>query len=334
MPPRLPDNRAPETPADAAVPARHTLSIPFTSARARFVVPIAIGGIPLAYAVAYLAVPEFAYEDAMTWQSGLGEIAVFAAVFAVVRLTWFRARPSQEVFGAAPDRRTACTVILLGVPLVALSYFLLYLVYYPLSYVAPGYVEAWLLDVAEDIVPMSRPHAWLINLEVLILYVVAAPVLEELVFRGLLLGRLAVRFGAAVAIWLPSALFAFFHSDILGALLFGVFMAWLRIRYDSLVPPVLAHAGNNLVVYCLVFTDVVVLGAEVDYSMETFRSELWIGLAGLAVAAPWLLWYYRRALRGVQARFRQSIDDWHAAEDTSWLQSPDETRSMEHSEWR
>lgn len=95
--------------------------------------------------------------------------------------------------------------------------------------------------------------------------VVAAPVFEEMVFRGLLLGCLLARgWNSWIAVAVTAAAFASTHgqyylpgliSVFVGGLLFG----WLRIISGGLAAPLLAHAAMNAWV---VFEDWVELQAS------------------------------------------------------------------------
>lgn len=81
--------------------------------------------------------------------------------------------------------------------------------------------------------------------------VIAAPVFEEMVFRGLLLGCLLARgWNPWIAVAVTAAAFASTHgqyylpglvSVFVGGLLFG----WLRIISGGLAAPLLAHAAMN-----------------------------------------------------------------------------------------
>ncbi len=77
---------------------------------------------------------------------------------------------------------------------------------------------------------------------------VLAPLVEELVFRGLLYGWLAGRWGTIVA-WIVSSLaFAAAHVEPAHAILvlpLGLWFGWLRRRTDSLWPSLVAHMINN-----------------------------------------------------------------------------------------
>jgi membrane protease YdiL (CAAX protease family) len=75
-----------------------------------------------------------------------------------------------------------------------------------------------------------------------------APLVEEMLFRGILYGWLAWRWGGAVA-WIASSLaFAAAHVELAHIILvlpLGLWFGWLRRRTDSLWPSLVAHAVNN-----------------------------------------------------------------------------------------
>jgi uncharacterized protein len=77
---------------------------------------------------------------------------------------------------------------------------------------------------------------------------VLAPLVEEAVFRGLLYGWLAGRWGTTVAWLVSSVLFAAAHVEPAHAILvlpLGLWFGWLRRRTDSLWPSLVAHIVNN-----------------------------------------------------------------------------------------
>jgi membrane protease YdiL (CAAX protease family) len=82
----------------------------------------------------------------------------------------------------------------------------------------------------------------------LVLLALLAPLVEELVFRGLLYGWVAGRWGGLAA-WLVSSLaFAAAHYEpahVVLVLPLGLLFGWLRRRTDSLLPSLVAHILNN-----------------------------------------------------------------------------------------
>jgi membrane protease YdiL (CAAX protease family) len=96
-------------------------------------------------------------------------------------------------------------------------------------------------------------------LAILVGAVVLAPVTEEILYRGLVLGALTSRgFGPASAVVLMTALFALIHLPNFGVAgtifisAWGFLPAALRLRYDNLSGAVVMHAMNNAFAYVVV----------------------------------------------------------------------------------
>jgi membrane protease YdiL (CAAX protease family) len=88
----------------------------------------------------------------------------------------------------------------------------------------------------------------------LIEYVAFAPVFEELVFRGLLFAILRRKFRFLPAALMSASIFAIAHGyglvGFISVLWSGLLWAWIYQKTGSLLPGILAHALNNLLV-CL-----------------------------------------------------------------------------------
>ena len=85
-------------------------------------------------------------------------------------------------------------------------------------------------------------------------YVIFAPIFEELAFRGLLFAMLRRRFQFLPAALISTSLFALAHGysliGFLSVFWSGFLWAWIYERTGSLIPGMVAHAMNNLLV-CL-----------------------------------------------------------------------------------
>ena len=78
--------------------------------------------------------------------------------------------------------------------------------------------------------------------------VVLAPVAEEIVFRGYLLGRLLRWFAKRQAIWVSAVVFALCHVSFLWMLyacFMGVLLGWVSIREDNTAYSIALHIGFN-----------------------------------------------------------------------------------------
>jgi len=79
-------------------------------------------------------------------------------------------------------------------------------------------------------------------------FALLAPMVEELVFRGLLYGWIESRWGSRVALVVSSLAFAAAHYEpahILLVLPLGFLFGWLRRRTNSLMPSLVSHIVNN-----------------------------------------------------------------------------------------
>jgi len=92
----------------------------------------------------------------------------------------------------------------------------------------------------------------------LVEYVIFAPLFEELVFRGLLFAILRRKFRFLPAALMSAGIFGVAHGYGLVGLLSvcwsGVLWAWIYEKTGSLLPGILAHAINNLLVCLAIMT--------------------------------------------------------------------------------
>jgi membrane protease YdiL (CAAX protease family) len=117
--------------------------------------------------------------------------------------------------------------------------------------------------------------------------VVLPPLVEELVFRGVLIERLAVKWGLAIAIVVSSVGFGLLHVDPVGAGMFGVVTALLYLRTGSLWPGILIHAANNAVALAS-------MRLAEPGPLPSTQEALATAAACLALSVPFLAWFLWR----------------------------------------
>ena len=86
--------------------------------------------------------------------------------------------------------------------------------------------------------------------------IIFAPLMEELVFRGVLFNRLKIRTGILPAMLISSFLFAIGHDfgGIISAFLFGICMCILYLKTDNILVPMSVHFINNVIATVLELT--------------------------------------------------------------------------------
>jgi len=82
----------------------------------------------------------------------------------------------------------------------------------------------------------------------LLLASVFVPVIEEILFRGMLYPSLANRYGMTAGLALSSLIFAVVHINpiqMLTAIILGPYLCWMYRRLGSIVPGMVLHALHN-----------------------------------------------------------------------------------------
>ena len=123
---------------------------------------------------------------------------------------------------------------------------------------------------------------------------VVAPVVEELIFRGLMLNRLSRVMPGWLAAVLSSAAFGACHGHPVWfayAFVLGAFFAFLDLRAQSILPSILGHVAFNAISQILSFVPETESGTEQTLAMEI--------LLVIAMMAPIL------NRKGVAALFRR-----------------------------
>lgn len=86
--------------------------------------------------------------------------------------------------------------------------------------------------------------------------IIFAPIMEELVFRGVLFNRLKIRTGIFPAMIISSFIFAIGHEfgGMTSAFIFGICMCILYLKTDNILIPMSVHFTNNLIATLLNIT--------------------------------------------------------------------------------
>ena len=191
----------------------------------------------------------------------------------------------RRLLGRWPTRHE---LPLLGVivPLALITVASAYIVFVPLSYVAPGMVERVLKDSSLFDATTPGQFAW-----AFFAFVVAAPVTEEILFRGFLLHRWAHRWGTSAGVVLSAVMFAVGHSEWVGHFLTGIVLALLYLRTQSLWVPILAHALNNAMAALPAAWQLYTHQPDTPTTLAEFRDGLGWGVVAFVAGAALLGMY-------------------------------------------
>jgi uncharacterized protein len=124
-------------------------------------------------------------------------------------------------------------------------------------------IQQWLNVVNHYIELILPPPSWFLEMfdkifendfgftGALMKVVIIAPVVEELIFRGVIMHGLMRNYSKGTAIFLSGLLFALFHLNpwqFPATFMLGLLLGWIMIRTHSILLCIIGHGINNLLV--------------------------------------------------------------------------------------
>jgi membrane protease YdiL (CAAX protease family) len=215
-------------------------------------------------------------------------IGAYVVVFAVA--VW-RVKAAGVVlprlFGPRP---TLADMPLLAMilPLALLTAGAVTIIFVPISYLAPEFVEHTVLADTPGM-DVSSPAQFAL---LFIVLAVAAPIAEEFIFRGVIMHRLARRFDERTGVIGSSILFAVLHVEWAGHLVMGICFALLYLRTRSLWMSIAAHGAYNALIAIPMGWSLLHERTTRDTTtLADLRGQLPMGI--VAFVAGWaLMWLY------------------------------------------
>lgn len=150
----------------------------------------------------------------------------------------------------------------------------------------------WMLEIFRDLVWKETPYAFAFyNLAV------QPPLIEEVLFRGVILIGLLANQRRSLAVFWSALLFAVFHLNpwqFPAAFVLGSVFAFWVIQTGSLLPAIAGHAINN-------FLALTIARYEIFGPMDDFNNLVslpwWLDVCGIVLAASGLWWFNQIAKR-------------------------------------
>lgn len=127
---------------------------------------------------------------------------------------------------------------------------------------------------------------------------IAAPIVEEILFRGIILRGFLQHYSTRKAILVSALLFGLFHLNpwqFFGAFVAGIVTAWWFVKTRSLVMPIFIHVLYNSMSYILRFLGIEIAGYNA-ISATGFQ-PWWFDILGIILLAVGAVILYRMFVR-------------------------------------
>lgn len=150
--------------------------------------------------------------------------------------------------------------------------------------IAPGFLKDYITDEMEFEKTSSMLSAVCLYLNVCIV----APIVEEIMFRGIIFNRLMIRWGLKVGIYTSSVVFAIPHFEMVHAFIFGILMSLLYLKTNNIMVPIIFHIINNT----LATMSDLITGSGNDYNF--YDLDLFIGVVLFVPSVIYLVKYIKQ----------------------------------------
>lgn len=157
-----------------------------------------------------------------------------------------------------------------------------------------GNILHWISPISEEYLKIIETLYQQDIVGIVLAIGVVAPVVEELVFRGVILSGLETKYGSAKAVMISSLLFGLIHVfpwSIINAFLLGLIFAWLKLQTRSLVACMIAHSLYNCLPLLLTrFGSLDVRGYTTMPGETVEFQPLWFDVAGILLVLVGFFW--------------------------------------------
>ncbi|HEY9652475.1 MAG TPA: CPBP family intramembrane glutamic endopeptidase [Coleofasciculaceae cyanobacterium] len=208
------------------------------------------------------------------------------------RLKLIEINPNR-IIGKLPNSYKWLPIIGIVIARLIFSLGIFRVMYYPVSFIFPSWLEknlssSFLDEAAKSFSPTLAVVLSIIN------GLLVSPIFDAFIFQGIVLHRWAAKWGVRRAVISLSLFYSILYSyNFLGGLSLGLMQNLLYIKSRTLIVPIICRIINNALGLIIFF-----LTLSVDNSLEQFRSEFKIGIVGVAISAPLLIWVlYKNRIR-------------------------------------
>jgi membrane protease YdiL (CAAX protease family) len=145
----------------------------------------------------------------------------------------------RRLVGSVPQDPKSWLILAVAVPLIIASIGLAWLRYWLTIRFGTGVLTGWVIGRSQQLV-LAESALGLVRI------IILAPLVEEILFRGLFLHRWAEKWDVRTAVVTTSPVFALMHGDKMTTFVLGITLSILYLQTDSLILSMACHSLYNL----------------------------------------------------------------------------------------
>ncbi|MBE9170366.1 CPBP family intramembrane metalloprotease [Pleurocapsales cyanobacterium LEGE 06147] len=210
---------------------------------------------------------------------------------------WYQIKRSHLklnfLFGEIPNNFHWIKQLLIVIPILFFSFGSGQLLYYFISLINPDIVKN-LASQTLLLTPQETSYPLTYNCLQLLFIIIFAPVIEELLFRGILLHRWAIKWGLVTSLIVSSLFFGVLHLNVFGLFNFGLIMALIYLKTHTLFIPIAIHSLNNFIAIIFELISSLFNERAIVNSSEKIEFTWRLGLLAMGISLPWLINFWQK----------------------------------------
>lgn len=125
--------------------------------------------------------------------------------------------------------------------------------------------------------------------------VILAPIVEEIVFRGILLRRVSFKFGVRKGIIISSIVFAILHPGLghIFSFIAGVIFSLIYLKYNNILISTITHMCYNFLYFIVTVSSMFFINQNTSISNIESTIYIFVGVLGLVFSFGYLFKYIK-----------------------------------------
>jgi uncharacterized protein len=122
--------------------------------------------------------------------------------------------------------------------------------------------------------------------------VVVAPIVEEIIFRGMILRGFLKHYSVKKSILLSALLFGIVHMNpwqFVTAFVAGIILGWWYVKTESIITTIFGHTLNNVMSFIIAAIGLSIPGYNAPYTTE-MHQPFWFDLLGIILLTVGIVW--------------------------------------------
>ncbi|MEL7834653.1 type II CAAX endopeptidase family protein [Fodinibius sp. Rm-B-1B1-1] len=245
----------------------------------------------------YLVVNEFDLDS--SWQNIIISYAVYVTPFLLI--IWVLRETNQPFSFIVKGDSDELSQVFIAIPLIIISIGVAWMVILVLNEISAGAADNYLNWLSNTELFKFGPETTLLQYVLFLgMITVVAPVVEEIIFRGIMIERIGAKYNYSWAIVISSVIFGILHSEPVGAFISGVVLSLVYLKTRSLIIPILIHIANNSIASFFIIADETFVFSNSRWeTTEPYISNAWVGILLFTAGIGWLSWYLKHNWKNV-----------------------------------